>query len=160
MITKDLVNNLFEYKDGELYWKVATGSRAVVGKMAGSLNHDGYKRIKINNKLYSTHRLIFLMFNGYLPECVDHIDGNPSNNIIENLRQATKAQNCLNSKLLNRNKSGIKGVSWNKQKKAWVVQLMVNNAKKYFGHYHDIAVAKFVADAMRYKYHKEFARFA
>ena len=60
------------------------------------------------------------MFNDYIPNIVDHIDGNSSNNCIENLRDANKAQNGWNSKLNKNNSSGIRGVSWNKQTKKWI----------------------------------------
>jgi hypothetical protein len=152
-MNQNLVKHLFEYKDGSLYWKnsIRPGWN---GKKAGRLN-EGYNYIKIDGKLYGEHRLIFLMFHGYLPIEVDHIKG--LNNHIENLRAADRSGNCRNTRIPCTNTSGIKGVSWHKHKKKWSVQLSVNNKPRHFGDYYDIDYAKFVIEAIRNKYHKEFA---
>ena len=152
-MTQDHVKHLFEYKDGSLYWKNSTRP-GWNGKKAGRLN-EGYNYIKINGKLYGEHRLIFLMFHGYLPIEVDHIKG--LNNHIENLRAADRSGNARNTRIPCTNTSGIKGVSWHKHKKKWSVQLSVNNKPRHFGDYYDIDYAKFVIEAIRNKYHKEFA---
>ena len=147
----------FDCKDGELYWKETKASNAIAGQKAGYKRPDGYTRIFIENKAYLAHRIIFAMHHDYLPTQVDHINGDKSDNRIENLRPATHGQNQHNVGLRIDNKSGIKGVSWSKSNKKWKVSLYVNGKNMYFGHYFDIDYAKFVADAMRHKYHKEFA---
>jgi hypothetical protein len=158
MITQDQVKDLFDYRDGELYWQIST-SNIKIGAKAGSVNSNGYRAIKVNGKHYKAHRLIFLYHYGYLPKYLDHIDGNSLNNCIKNLRPATISENSCNTKKRTDNKSGIKGVSWNKQNKKWIVQLQVKNKNRYFGLYHDIEIAKFIAETMRYKYHGAFARY-
>lgn len=154
-LTKSLLNELFEYKDGELYWKksIRPGWN---GKKVGSLKPSKYKQVQIGKKLYLVHRLIFLYHYDFMPEYIDHIDNNPLNNCIENLRQATKSQNALNRKLVN-SSSGVKGVNWHKRDKKWNVRLQINGVRKEFGSYYSIEAAKFVADFVRHKYHKEFA---
>ena len=156
-LTQDQVKSLFDYKDGNLYWKISTGA-AKAGKLAGSLDNNRYLKSGINKKIYLNHRIIFLMHNGYMPNFVDHIDGNKLNNCIENLREASNGQNRMNSKLQKNNKSTIKNVNWHKRQKRWAVQLGVEGKKLYFGAYFDLNVAKFVAETMRHKYHKQFAR--
>jgi len=158
MITQKLLKELFEYKDGDLYWLVDMIPNKTKGNKAGRLHKNGYFRTSIAKKLYTNHRLIFLYHYGYLPKFVDHIDGNKLNNKIENLREATISQNAQNSKKPNNNKSGVKGVDWSKIHKKWRVQINVDGKQKYFGTYFDLNVAKFVADTMRYKYHGQFAR--
>ena len=158
-ITQNQVKELFEYRDGELFWRVSQG-RSKIGNKTGTLNSDGYLHTIISKKAYKNHRIIFLMFHGYLPKFIDHIDGNRSNNIINNLREATRAQNTCNAKTPSTNTSGVKGVCWSKRDRKWLVQLCVEGKKKYFGCYHDIKVAKFIVETMRHKYHKEFARHA
>jgi hypothetical protein len=159
-LTQDQVKSLFDYKDGNLYWKNKTTnlSRVKINNIAGSPGEKGYLQIGINQKLYLAHRVIFLMHHGYMPDFVDHIDGNKENNFIENLREASRGQNRMNSKLQSNNKSTIKNVNWHKKQNKWVVQLGVEGKKLYFGAYFDLNVAKFVAETMRHKYHKQFAR--
>jgi len=153
MITQSELKELLQYKDGNLYWKVSRKNRIKIGDKAGSLHPTGYKQIGINGKYYKFHRIIFLYHHGYLPKFIDHIDNNPLNNLIENLRSATHGQNQQNCPLQKNNKSGIKGVCWDKKMQRWRVTV----SKKYFGCYFDKEVARFVVETMRHKYHKEFA---
>jgi hypothetical protein len=157
ILTQELVQSLFEYKDGELYWKVNKGS-AKIGDKTGSLHHSGYLCIQINSKTYLAHRVIFLYHHGFLPQYIDHIDGNKSNNKIENLREATIQQNGFNTKLYKTSTSGIKGVDWSKKAKKWQVRVQINNKRKYFGIYENIELAELVAIEARNKYHGNFAR--
>lgn len=120
-LTQGLLRELFDYKDGELYWK-QSGTGRKIGVPAGTVKSDGYRSIGINGKIYLTHRLIFLYHHDYLPEFLDHIDGNPLNNNILNLREATKQENAQNAKKYKFHNgkptsSKFKGVSWNKRAK-------------------------------------------
>jgi hypothetical protein len=155
-ITQELVQHLFDYRDGELYWRVKPSNRVRIhiGQKAGTLNIRGYFSTKINRKLYFNHRLIFLMHYGYLPDYLDHIDGNRVNNKVENLREATLSQNQHNRKLSKNNTSGVKGVSWQKNK--WRVQIRLNDKLKSFGSYDDLELAELVAQEARTKYHGSF----
>lgn len=157
ILNQKLLSELFEYKEGYLYWKISPNSNVKIGNKAGSIRKDGYWRIGIKNKAHTAHRVIFLYHHGYLPQNIDHINGIKTDNRIENLRAATTRQNQLNSKINSKNKSGIKGVCWDKQSKKWRVYLYIEGKFTDFGKYFDINVAKFVADTMRHKYHGEFA---
>lgn len=150
-ITKEYIQSIFTYKDGELYWSKN-------GIRAGTTDSCGYRKIKLNQKEYKTHRLIYVYHYDLLVKEIDHIDGNRSNNNITNLRPVTRSQNQFNSRLRKDSSSGIKGVGFNKNSKKWRVRLIVNGEKRSFGEYKDIDYAKFIADAMRYKLHGEFAR--
>jgi hypothetical protein len=157
MITQEFLHELFEYCDGEMYWKNHKYKK-LNGKKVGCLYNTNYIYVKIKNKHYSLHRLIFLYHYGFLPKNVDHIDCNKSNNKIENLREATRSQNQFNRQLQKNNTSGIKNVSWCKNSNKWKVQLRINNKKKSIGCYHDIKLAELVAIEARNKYHGEFAK--
>lgn len=156
-ITKDVLNFLFDYKNGELIWKFTLGSKGKKGNPAGSIRLDGYKKVGISGKVYLIHRLIYMWHYGDSPEYVDHINGNRLDNRIENLRAATKSQNCQNQKTPVNNTSGIKNVSWNKRKKKWCVALKANLKDIHIGYFDDIELADLVAQEARDKYHKEFA---
>jgi hypothetical protein len=140
MITKNLLNLLFNYKDGHLYWRNTFG-KIKAGQIAGGPTTKGYWIVGIKQKRYKLHRLIFLMHHGFMPEYVDHINGNTGDNRIENLRVATASQNSQNCKKPKHNTSGLKNISWDKDSKKWVVRLKINNVHKNFGRYNDIAVS-------------------
>jgi len=158
MITKDYLHQLFEYKDGHLYWKVTLNNRGKVGKKAGSPRNWGYEIIGINGKMYLKHRLIFMMFKGYFPKKIDHIDGNPKNSKIENLREATDAENSYNAKTRKDNKSGCKNVFWHKHAKKWSVVVKANNKVVFRKNLDNLELADLVAQEARDKFHKNFAR--
>lgn len=158
MITQDYLHKLFEYKDGNLYWKITINNRGKQGEMAGCLLPRGYKAIGINNKRYLMHRLIFMMFYGYLPKKIDHIDGNPINSTIENLRKANDAENSYNAKLRKDNTTGCKGVIWHKWAKKWRVIVKANKNVAYSGYFDDLELADLVSQEARDKYHHKFAK--
>jgi hypothetical protein len=158
MITQDNLKECLEYKEGKLFWIKQSSSNIRIGMEAGTTNERGYVQVKIFNKRYYAHRLVFFMFNGYFPQEVDHIDGNKNNNRIENLRASTKAQNQHNAKINKNNTSGVKGVTWDKQNKKWKSQCGYNNKNHYLGHFIDKELAKQVVEQFRKQYHHEYAR--
>lgn len=127
-------------------------------KKVGSANPDGYVYFGYKRKYLSAHRVVFLLNNGYLPEVVDHIDGNPNNNKSSNLRAATKSTNAFNRHARVDNKLGIKNVCWSKLRKKWVVNININKKKTQVGYFDDLELAELVAIEARNKYHGEFAR--
>ena len=139
MLTKDLCNNYFNYKDGILYWnhrenKSKQVNTKFANKPAGYKTSTGYYEVRVDNKRYKTHRIIYLMFNGYIPEEVDHINNIRSDNRIENLRAATSLTNKFNSLMPKHNSSGIKGVNLHKPSNKWRCSMSINNkTKQIFG---------------------------
>jgi len=157
MITQQLVKDLFQYRDGNLYWNVAR-QKIKIGQKAGNVNPTtGYELIGISGKLYRTHRLVFLMFNGFLPKEIDHIDGNKLNNCIENLRETTHSDNCKNIGYRKNNTSGVLNVSWHKPYSKWTVRMRINKKPVNLGYFEDLELAALVAVEARDKYHKQFA---
>lgn len=156
-MNQDVLHELFEYRDGELYWKINKG-RARIGSLASKKRPDGYARVGIDGKRYFAHRLIFLMQHGYLPKFIDHIDGNPSNNLLSNLREATHQENIRNKKTQTNNQSGTNGVHWHKQNKKWIVQIRVDSKSKHIGSFEDLELAQLVSAEARNKYYGEFVR--
>ena len=155
MITQAELKNLFTYIDGNLIAKTNSKQRKI-GDTLSSLNDKGYLRSSVNGKSYRVHRLVFLYHHGYMPEQVDHIDGNRTNNRIENLREATSAQNNQNRKVTS--KSGIKGVVWHKQSKKWVASICLNRKSIHLGSFLSIEEAALVANRARQLAHGEFYR--
>ena len=95
------VQELFDYKDGNLYWKKANSRSIVVGKKIGNQHpKNKYIQFVYKGKLYMLHRLIWMWHGNDLIQGleIDHIDRDRSNNKIENLRQVTKSVNNANRK--------------------------------------------------------------
>jgi hypothetical protein len=156
------INELLEYKDGELYWKAKPSKHSRnsrVFEKAGHLKKNKYSVIGIDGIVYPIHRIIYKMFNSDFDGFIDHIDGNPANNRIENLRVASPAQNQSNAKLRTDNTSGVKGVSFDKSKNKWKVRLQVNNKPILLGNFEDFEFAELVMVEARQKFHKEFANY-
>jgi len=162
MITQALVAEHFDHKDGHLYWKKVShpNKQYLVGQEVGSIHSTGYRHVTWQNKIYKVHRLIFLLEHGYMPAEIDHINGNRSDNRIENLRPATRSENQCNRGALSSNTSGYPGVSWHKKSKAWVVRLMKNGKSKAIGYFKDLELAGLVSIEARSLYHGTFARVA
>ena len=160
MITQAQALELFEYKDGKLFWKIGAHKRTdLIGKEVGTIiDKDGRKEVTIHQKRYKYHRIVFLMFNGYIPLEVDHNDGDASNNRIENLRAATRSEQCCNTKLRKDNTTGIKGVYWDKARDKWIVSINKNKKTVYRARFDDFELAELVAIEARDKYHSSFAR--
>jgi len=103
--TKEDEKNLYKFVteyyrliDGRLVWSKSRG-RAKVGSDVGSIRPDGYAHTVIFGRYYFMHHLVWLFFNKVLPtKHIDHIDGNPLNNSIENLRLADQWENRANAK--------------------------------------------------------------
>ena len=165
MITADRARELLDYdaERGVLVWAKDRGGHCKIGRVAGGgrLDSSGYFRIRLDGKNYLTHRIIWLWHHGeFPPEVVDHINGDPTDNRIENLRRASVGQNQYNSKRPKTNTSGQKGVYWNKRDKAWRVQICVNGKKKYIGVYADLQSAADAYSKAAVEHHGDFARLA
>jgi len=87
--------------------------RACAGDVVGGLHPRGYYKIRVNGTSMSAHSIIWQLHNGSLPEgwIVDHIDGNTTNNDINNLRAISIQHNSQNRKMRNDNSLGITGIS-------------------------------------------------
>jgi hypothetical protein len=153
-LTKEYLHQVFEYKNGGLYWKI--NKQAIcVGNKAGTIDYlRPYVRITLHGKRYQEHHLVFLMFTGVLPKQIDHINGIKNDNRIENLRLCTNSQNQYNTKPKNLRKN----VSFYKRIGKWQVQLKINQKTLHFGYFEDVELADLVAHEARALYHGKFAR--
>ena len=160
MITQEKLKELLHYDQdtGIFTWKVSPASKIKIGYVAGTKRKNGYIQLRICNKLLLAHRLAWLYIYGEIPkENIDHINGNPSDNRICNLREANYQQNNCNSKIRKDNTSGVKGVVWRKDCKKWQTQLWINNKKIYFGTFDNLELAELVISEARLKYHGTYA---
>ncbi len=141
-LTIERLNELFAYDPvtGIVTWRSRpNGTVQWNGKLAGKkvavfANEDGYLRVKVDNTSIGEHRLIFILHFGRFPlGGIDHINGDPSDNRIENLREVSHRENCMNVKLRADNSSGVQGVHWQKRNKKWRAKINTANGRISLG---------------------------
>lgn len=103
----------------------------VVGRKAGqqifNKSCQGYLRLKIAGKNYYLHRVCWFLHHGEWPtEWIDHINGNKSDNRLENLRVVSSSQNSANRPLAVNNTTGYKGVVYRKAFNKYLVRVGAN----------------------------------
>lgn len=90
---------------------------------------------------------------------VDHKDGDGLNNTRSNIRICTQAQNCANRKTIGKNnKSGYKGVYFNKSKNKWRAMLKFNKKEIHLGYFSNPVEAAHAYDNAALKYFGEFSK--
>lgn len=98
-LTVSRLRELLNYspESGQFTW-ISTRGRAAAGSVAGAIHKYGYRVIQIDGKGYGAHRLAWLFIYGGFPEVIDHINGDRSDNRIENLRNVDHQVNAENRK--------------------------------------------------------------
>lgn len=114
----------------------------------------GYKRLngRYKGKVVTFYKLI----TDY--DIVDHKNRNTLDNRKQNLRNATKSQNCQNHNLRTDSTTGISGVNWHKKSNKWQVRINDKNNKRIsLGIYSDFNEAVKVRLKAEKKYYGEYA---
>lgn len=124
MPTRDVLEGLFNYKNGHLYWKISRGCRGR-GSQAGTPRANKYIQVRINRRFFREHHLIWIMEKGSIPAGyeIDHVNHIRDDNQIDNLRLVTRAQNRRNASLASNNTSGTSGVYFNKTHQLWCARI-------------------------------------
>lgn len=143
VMSQDYLKSILDYNPttGAFTWKEkrnSFGGKAKKGAPAGGLIKHGYHGIRIDGKLYPSHRLAWLYVYGVMPICeLDHIDTRKSNNAIDNLREVVHAWNAMNTSFRSNNTSGIRGVYYNKRVNLWEAKLTLGYKEKHLGYHKD-----------------------
>uniref|UniRef100_A0A6H1ZLU7 Putative homing endonuclease n=1 Tax=viral metagenome TaxID=1070528 RepID=A0A6H1ZLU7_9ZZZZ len=143
-ITKDRIIELLRYdhRTGDLYWKIDRGNKISPGDLAGCINANGYRHIRIDGTLYLSHRLVWMLHHGEFPKYeTDHINRNRTDNRIENLRDVKKFNNQRNAGTRADSVSGTRGVKWFAPTKKWTACIRFGGKQKNLGYYKDFCDA-------------------
>lgn len=127
MLTQKQLKELLSYDaaSGVFTWVVQRG-RKKAGEVAGVKDHYGYVVIRIDKRLYKAHRLAWLYTYGDWPvNGLDHINRDPADNRIANLRDVTHSTNMHNAKVRYNSKSGAAGVRWRADRCCWAVSIKI-----------------------------------
>ena len=171
-MTQEVIQDITKYNkiNGSLYWKTIsskyfshcgnpeqhtkTWNSKNAGKSASKIHESSpgyfYKYTVFKRKRYKSHQLIWLYMTGKWPKYqIDHIDGDATNNIWDNLRDIPQRKNMQNTRLSNNNTSGIKGLSWCKERQKWEVYIAIDKLRRNLGRFTDFN------DAARARYNAE-----
>jgi len=170
-ITADEVRKLvdYDYTTGGLIWlprsrehfasdkSCKTWNTRFAGKIAGSPTDKGYRRICLLDRSYKEHHIVWIYCHGrkHVGQ-IDHINHNGRDNRIENLREISgNSENQKNAALDKRNKSGVNGVRWSKNRKRWLAQIKSEGKAYNLGEYtsFDEAVAARQSANVKYGFH-------
>lgn len=129
----------YDAETGEFFWARCPGKKMQPGKRAGWSAKRGYVSITLFGQDMRAHRLAWLFVYGEDPgnKLIDHVNSDPSDNRICNLRLATSADNARNMRKVDGTTSEYKGVSWYKRKKKWMAQIRINGKSTHLGYFHD-----------------------
>lgn len=144
MITQERIDAALRYfqkaftyypESGIIIRKQCFTNSAKVGDVVGCIDKKtGYLRIGINNKLYYSHRLIWLYMTGEWPKDeIDHINGIRSDNRWSNLRSVEARGNCQN-KIKNRG-GHLPGTTFRQKNKKWESMIKIDGKSYHLGLY-------------------------
>jgi hypothetical protein len=117
-------NDYIYYENGEIFHKKLGRNLKI------STGSHGYKRVRLNRKLYSLHRILYEKFIGVIPndKVVDHINNKKDDNRLENLQLLSQRDNSRKQLKQTNNTSGYNGI--NKHGNRWRVSINDNDNKK------------------------------
>jgi hypothetical protein len=167
-LTAEYVRSILEYnpETGEFRWKWREGvskriNARYAGTVAGDVTSDGYLRIGINASRYQAHRIAWLIvYGGWPPEQIDHIDCDRLNNRIANLRLATCQENMRNAGLRKTNTTGVTGVFWRKDYGKFQASIRAGGKRLHLGYHDTLEAATAARHAAEIEHFGEFRRAA
>lgn len=129
-------------------------NRRFAGEIAGIPRKDGYKRVSLGMSLYLSHRIVWIMHYGEIPEgyFIDHISHDRSDNKVINLRLVTQGENNKNRSVSTKNTSGIVGVNFRKDTGKWQAYIDLNGKRMGLGSFPSKIEAAAVRKAAEIKY--------
>lgn len=118
----------YDKETGLLYWKLPRANRVKQGQVAGTKQKNGYYAVCFKSKRYYIHRIAWLLSYGSLPEGdTDHINRDPSDNRLGNLRCVTHQENLWNT--------DRKGYFYSEKRNRFIVDIRTSTGKKRIGYF-------------------------
>jgi hypothetical protein len=156
-LTADEVRRLFDYdpNTGAVTRRVTTGPTGRAGATVGSIDPNGYLRTQIRGHVHLLHRVVWLHHYGTWPSgWIDHINRNPADNRIDNLRLATRSLNNRNrTDPYKSSATGLLGVSKRSDSSRFTAYICVDGKNKYLGNFKTAEQAHAAYTNAKSKYH-------
>lgn len=121
---------------GVFVWRENRRGRAFAGDEAGSVRADGYRRIGVACRTVWAHRLAWAFVHGAMPaHSIDHINGDPTDNRIANLRDVPARMNSENRRTAGPRRAGgtLIGAHWCKTWQRWKSAITAQGRPKHLG---------------------------
>ena len=152
MLTARRLQAILQYEPdtGLFRWRInGRGCFIRKGAIAGTINSQGYRQMKVDGSFYKASRLAFLWMTGKWPKkIVDHINCQKGDDRWENLRDADYSQNGANMRV---RREGLKGVVFNKRRGTYSAFICKDYHVQNLGRFdsEEDAHAAYVAEAKR-----------
>jgi hypothetical protein len=131
----------YEPETGDIFWRVDRANKKA-GDRAGRFDKNGYVAVGVDYKKHYVHRIGIAFATGCFPpkgSVIDHLNGNPSDNRIVNLKVVSHQRNILRrTKLNSNNSSGTRGVSWDKRRGKYTAKIMLHGRGIILGRFSSI----------------------
>lgn len=148
--TRDEIAAVFSYDP-------ASGHITKGGKRAGYVTKRGCRAVNLKARQVKEHHVAWVLMTGQWPlVTIDHKNLDPTDNRWENLREATKAQQCGNQPLRPTNNSGFRGVHWSKHAGKWRAQIRTAGRSQSLGYFDSVEAAAAAYDAAALSHCGEF----
>lgn len=150
----------YDPETGVLRWRTSRGKKVKAGDVAGC-ESGGYRKIKIDGRMYLAHRLAWVIVRGEWPEKgIDHQDLDGLNNRWKNLRPASPQQQCANHPVRKDSRTGIKGVRKIGPNHGWHARITTNGKSVHLGTFPTAQAASLAYRRAADELFGEFARAA
>lgn len=157
----ETIRDRFYYDNGVVRVKKSGQWKGKKDEVAGTPRpKDSRIIIQVKGQRFFAHQIVWLLFNEDIPETsIDHVDTNCTNNLIENLRAATRSEQQRNKPVQGNNSTGFKGVSFRRAVKAkpWRAGITVANQLKHLGYFETAVEAAIAYDRAAKRYFGAFA---
>lgn len=130
LIWKERPISHFENSNRDPAWEMRRRNANLSGKNFGSTHSHGYLRGSLDREMLYAHRVIWKMVHNEEPNIIDHVNGIPTDNRIQNLVSGTSSENSRNMKVFKNNTSGRSGVYFHTASGGWYSRIRPKSGKE------------------------------
>jgi len=146
----------YEPASGKFFWRESSSRKNISVPAGWMRGKDGRRRLRIFGKDYYASRVAWFYIHGEWHDYIDHINNNPTDDRIENLRPANNSQNNANRKAKSDNRLGLRGIGFDKSRNKFYVFLQ-KEGRRIQKRFPSLEEAKDFAASISNQIHGEFS---